>query len=230
MKKRLLACGLVPALVLGTFGTVGAQPAADAAVQLKQGGAPAVQANAADEPVTQESLKELRSQLEEQLYEAQELQKRLNAQLDSLNKRVSKVEKKTDQPAVDIHGYGRFRWDKQHFEDFKGIDMKSVWMNLFVNHRINDKWSLHSEHEFENNLSNNHGAYEGDGGYDKDGGKSIPVRSCSSTHRAMSARSMSRSAASTCSRRTSLRSTRRWMAGRQATACRRIGAARRCSR
>lgn len=91
MKKRLLACGLVPALVLGTFGTVGAQPAADAAVQLKQGGAPAVQANAADEPVTQESLKELRSQLEEQLYEAQELQKRLNAQLDSLNKRVSKV-------------------------------------------------------------------------------------------------------------------------------------------
>ena len=171
MKKRLLACGLVPALVLGTFGTVGAQPAADAAVQLKQGGAPAVQAETAEEPVTQESLKELRSQLEEQLYEAQELQKRLNAQLDSLNKRVSKVEKKTDQPAVDIHGYGRFRWDKQHFEDFKGIDMKSVWMNLFVNHRINDKWSLHSEHEFENNLSNNHGAYEGDGGYDKDGGK-----------------------------------------------------------
>lgn len=164
MKKRLLACGLVPALVLGTCGTVGAQPAADAAVQLGQDSAPAVQANAADEPVTQESLKELRSQLEEQLYEAQELQKRLNAQLDSLNKRVSKVEKKTDQPAVDIHGYGRFRWDKQHFEDFKGIDMKSVWMNLFVNHRINDKWSLHSEHEFENNLSNNHGAYEGDGG------------------------------------------------------------------
>lgn len=105
----------------------------------------------AEEPVTQESLKELRSQLEEQLYEAQELQKRLNAQLDSLNKRVSKVEKKTDQPAVDIHGYGRFRWDKQHFEDFKGIDMKSVWMNLFVNHRINDKWSLHSEHAVRDN-------------------------------------------------------------------------------
>ncbi len=72
MKKRLLACGLVPALVIGTFGTVGAQPAADAAVQLKQGGAPAVQAETAEEPVTQESLKELRSQLEEQLYEAQD--------------------------------------------------------------------------------------------------------------------------------------------------------------
>lgn len=49
--------------------------------------------------------------------------------------------------------------------------MKSVWLNLFINHRINDKWSLHSEHEFENNLSNNHGAYEGDGGYSADGGK-----------------------------------------------------------
>lgn len=48
-------------------------------MQLGQDSAPAVQANAADEPVTQESLKELRSQLEEQLYEAQELQKRLNA-------------------------------------------------------------------------------------------------------------------------------------------------------
>ncbi len=193
MKKRLLACGLVPALVLGTFGTVGAQPAADAAVQLKQGGAPAVQAETAEEPVTQESLKELRSQLEEQLYEAQELQKRLNAQLDSLNKRVSKVEKKTDQPAVDIHGYGRFRWDKQHFEDFKGstasMSSRTISRTTTVPMRAMAVTIRMAA-------------------------KSIPVRSCSSTHRAMSARSMSRSAASTCSRRTSLRSTRRWMAGK----------------
>ncbi|MSV25934.1 hypothetical protein FYJ78_12325 [Selenomonas sp. WCA-380-WT-3B 3/] len=166
MKKKLLTLGLVPALVLGTGAAAGAQPAAPATAA-----APAGTEDDSAEPVTQESLQALRSQLEEQLYEAQELQKRLNAQLDSLNKRVSKVEKKTDQPRVDIHGYGRFRWDKQHFEDFKGIDMKSVWLNLFINHRINDRWSLHSEHEFENNLSNNHGAYEGDGGYDKDGGK-----------------------------------------------------------
>ena len=166
MKKKLLTLGLVPALVLGTGAAAGAQPAAPATAA-----APAGTEDDSAEPVTQESLQALRSQLEEQLYEAQELQKKLNAQLDSLNKRVSKVEKKTDQPRVDIHGYGRFRWDKQHFEDFKGIDMKSVWLNLFINHRINDRWSLHSEHEFENNLSNNHGAYEGDGGYDKDGGK-----------------------------------------------------------
>lgn len=166
MKKKLLTLGLVPALVLGTCGAAGAQPAAQDAAAAQAGAA-----SDSAEPVTQESLQALRSQLEEQLYEAQELQKRLNAQLDSLNKRVSKVEKKTDQPRVDIHGYGRFRWDKQHFEDFKGIDMKSVWLNLFINHRINDRWSLHSEHEFENNLSNNHGAYEGDGGYSADGGK-----------------------------------------------------------
>ena len=166
MKKKLLSLSLVSALVLSTGAAAGAQPAVPTAAA-----APAGTADDSAEPVTQESLQALRSQLEEQLYEAQELQKKLNAQLDSLNKRVSKVEKKTDQPRVDIHGYGRFRWDKQHFEDFKGIDMKSVWLNLFINHRINDRWSLHSEHEFENNLSNNHGAYEGDGGYDKDGGK-----------------------------------------------------------
>lgn len=166
MKKKLLSLSLVSALVLSTGAAAGAQPAVPTAAA-----APAGTEDDSAEPVTQESLQALRSQLEEQLYEAQELQKRLNAQLDSLNKRVSKVEKKTDQPRVDIHGYGRFRWDKQHFEDFKGIDMKSVWLNLFINHRINDRWSLHSEHEFENNLSNNHGAYEGDGGYDKDGGK-----------------------------------------------------------
>ncbi|MGN8831748.1 hypothetical protein ACTQV0_07910 [Selenomonas montiformis] len=166
MKKKLLSLSLVSALVLSTGAVAGAQPAVPTAAA-----APAGTEDDSAEPVTQESLQALRSQLEEQLYEAQELQKKLNAQLDSLNKRVSKVEKKTDQPRVDIHGYGRFRWDKQHFEDFKGIDMKSVWLNLFINHRINDRWSLHSEHEFENNLSNNHGAYEGDGGYDKDGGK-----------------------------------------------------------
>lgn len=166
MKKKLLSLSLVSALVLSTGAAAGAQPAVPTAAA-----APAGTEDDSAEPVTQESLQALRSQLEEQLYEAQELQKKLNAQLDSLNQRVRKVEKKTDQPRVDIHGYGRFRWDKQHFEDFKGIDMKSVWLNLFINHRINDRWSLHSEHEFENNLSNNHGAYEGDGGYSADGGK-----------------------------------------------------------
>lgn len=162
MNKGFAACGLVPALVLGTCGTVGAQPAAvEAPAQMTQVAA----SDGTAEPVTQESLQQMRRQLEEQLQQAQELQQRLNAQLDSLDKRMTKVEKKTDQPAVDIHGYGRLRWDKQNFKDFKGIDRKTVWMNLFVNHRINDKWSLHSEHEFENDLSNNHGAYEGDAGY-----------------------------------------------------------------
>ena len=166
MKKKLLTLGLVPALVLGTCGAAGAQPAAQDAAAAQAGAA-----SDSVEPVTQESLQALRSQLEEQLYEAQELQKKLNAQLDSLNQRVRKVEKKTDQPRVDIHGYGRLRWDKQHFDSIKGTDQKTVWLNLFVNHRINDRWSLHSEHEFENNLSNNHGAYEGDAGYDHPGGK-----------------------------------------------------------
>ena len=166
MKKKLLSLSLVSALVLSTGAAAGAQPAVPTAAA-----APAGTEDDSAEPVTQESLQALRSQLEEQLYEAQELQKRLNAQLDSLNQRVRKVEKKTDQPRVDIHGYGRFRWDKQHFDSIKGTDQKTVWLNLFVNHRINDRWSLHSEHEFENNLSNNHGAYEADAGFGNLGGK-----------------------------------------------------------
>ena len=169
MKKNFLAYGLVPALALGTYGTVGAQPLAAANVMSEQGGTG--QVAAAAEPVTQESLQTLHKELEQQLYQAQELQKRLNAQLGSLEKRMTKVEKKTNEPRVDIHGYGRFRWDKQHFTDFKGTNRKSVWLNLFVNHRINERWSFHSEHEFENSLSTNHGAYEPGGDFEAPGGK-----------------------------------------------------------
>lgn len=172
MNKSLLACGLIPALALGACSSAGAQPAAmDTLSALEQGSETVSQAKGASEPVTEESLQKLRSQLEEQLAQAQELQQRLNAQLGSLEKRMNKVEKKTNQPVVDIHGYGRLRWDQQRFEGFEGLDTKTIWLNLFINHRINDRWSLHSEHEFENNLSDNHGAYEGDGGYDKPGGK-----------------------------------------------------------
>ena len=113
----------------------------------------------------------MRRQLEEQLQQAQELQNRLNAQLGSLEKRMKKVEKKTNEPNIEIHGYGRLRWDKQNFEGLKGADQQTVWLNLFTKYRINDTWSIHSEHEFENNLSKNSGAYEGDGGYDAPGGK-----------------------------------------------------------
>ena len=68
MKKKLLTLGLVPALVLGTCGAAGAQPAAQDAAAAQVGAA-----SDSVEPVTQESLQALRSQLEEQLYEAQEL-------------------------------------------------------------------------------------------------------------------------------------------------------------
>lgn len=170
MKKKLMVGGLLPALVLSTCGVVGAQqPAAmDALTAMEQNPDTVNQAKAANEPVTQESLQEMRRQLEEQLQQAQELQNRLNAQLGSLEKRMKKVEKRSWEPQVDIHGYGRLRWDKHNFSDFNGTDRKSVWLNLFVNHRINDRWSLHSEHEFENDLSSNTGAY-------KEHGKSRPV-------------------------------------------------------
>ena len=79
MKKNFLAYGLVPALALGTYGTVGAQPLAAVNVMSEQGGTG--QAAAAAEPVTQESLQTLHKELEQQLYQAQELQKRLMLRL-----------------------------------------------------------------------------------------------------------------------------------------------------
>ncbi|MCR5756393.1 MAG: hypothetical protein K6F95_00585 [Selenomonas sp.] len=165
MKKKMMVGGLLPALVLSTCGLAGAQPAAmDTLTAMEQNPEAGSQMRASTEPVTQESLQEMRRQLEEQLQQAQELQNRLNAQLGSLEKRMKKVEKKTNEPNIEIHGYGRLRWDGHHYEDLQGpSNKKSVWLNLFVKHRINDRWTLNSEHEFENNLSDNKGAYEGDG-------------------------------------------------------------------
>lgn len=172
MKKNLLMGGLLPALVLGTCSVAGAQPAAmDALTAMEQNPETVNQAKAANEPVTQESLQEMRRQLEEQLQQAQELQNRLNAQLGSLEKRMKKVEKRSWEPPIEIHGYGRLRRDKHNFENVGDTDENSIWINLFTKYRINDRWSLHSEHEFENNLTTNHGAYEGDGGYIAPGGK-----------------------------------------------------------
>lgn len=164
MKRNLLVCGMLPALALGMCSTaMAAAPGTSDASAVKA---------AEPAPVTEQFLQDMRAQLEEQLRQAQELQNRLNAQMDSLNKRMTKVEHKNDNPVVDVHGYARLRWDKQNFEGFKAADMKTIWINLFTNYRINDRWYIRSEHEFENNLSRNTGAYEGDSGYDYDkGGK-----------------------------------------------------------
>lgn len=174
MNKKRMICGLVPALAISMSSTVGAQPVVmDANPAMEQNAVTENQTGAgAQQPVTQESLQVMRKQLEEQLHQAQELQSRLNAQLESLDKRMKKVEKRSWQPPVEIHGYGRLRWDKHHYEDRNDPnDYKTIWLNLFTKYRINDRWSLHSEHEFENNLTDNHGAYEGHGGYNEPGGK-----------------------------------------------------------
>ena len=93
MKKKLLMGGLLPALVMSTCGVAGAQPAAmDTLTAMEQNPDAGSQMRTSTEPVTQESLQEMRRQLEEQLKQAQELQERLNAQLNSLDQRVNKVE------------------------------------------------------------------------------------------------------------------------------------------
>ncbi|MBR1694409.1 MAG: hypothetical protein IJ709_03265, partial [Selenomonas sp.] len=172
MKKNLIMGGLLPALVLGTYGVAGAQPTAmDTLTAMEQNPGTESKTQVSTEPVTQEFLQEMRRQLEEQLRQAQDLQNRLNAQLGSLEKRMKKVEKRSWEPPVEIHGYGRLRWDKQNFEGLKGENQQTIWLNLFTKYRINDTWSIHSEHEFEDSLSTNHGAYEADGGFDAPGGK-----------------------------------------------------------
>lgn len=160
MSKNLIVSGLLPAIVFSFGSVAGAQPASEL-LTVEQG--ELNNAKGVAESMTEESLQDMRQQLQTQLQQTQELQNRLNAQLDSLDKRMKKVEKRSWQPPVEIHGYGRLRWDKHDYEGFKGVNRKSVWLNLFTKYRINDRWSLHSEHEFENNLSTNRGAYDGDG-------------------------------------------------------------------
>lgn len=157
MKRNLLVCGMLPALALGMCSTA----TASAPLTKDTPAQKAVEVTSVEE----QSLQDIRDQLELQLKQAQDLQNRLNAQIANLNTRMTKIEYKAANPALDIHGYSRLRWDKQHFESFKTTDLKTIWVNLFANYHINDRWSIRSEHEFEDNLTKNTGAYEGDSGY-----------------------------------------------------------------
>ncbi len=156
MKKKLLMGGLLPALVLGTYGVAGAQPAAmDTLTAMEQNPETVNQAKAATEPVTQESLQEMRRQLEEQLQQAQELQNRLNAQLGSLEKRMKKVEKKTNDPRLNLYGYARLRYNKHQFANYTERADQQLYVNFYTDYHINDKWSIKSEMEINNNFTDN---------------------------------------------------------------------------
>ena len=157
MKKKLMVGGLLPALVLSTCGVVGAQqPAAmDALTAMEQNPETVNQAKASTEPVTQESLQEMRRQLEEQLQQAQELQNRLNAQLGSLEKRMKKVEKKTNDPRLNLYGYARLRYNKHKFANYTERADQQLYVNFYTDYHINDKWSIKSEMEINNNATDN---------------------------------------------------------------------------
>ena len=156
MKKNLLMGGLLPALVLGSCGVAGAQPAAmDTLTAIEQNPETVNQAKAATEPVTQESLQEMRRQLEEQLQQAQELQNRLNAQLGSLEKRMKKVEKKTNDPRLNLYGYARLRYNKHKFANYTERADQQLYVNFYTDYHINDKWSIKSEMEINNNFTDN---------------------------------------------------------------------------
>jgi len=71
MKKKMMVGGLLPALVLSTCGVAGAQPAAmDTLTAMEQNPGTERQMSASTEPVTQESLQEMRRQLKKQLQQA----------------------------------------------------------------------------------------------------------------------------------------------------------------
>ena len=92
MKKNLLMGGLLPALVLGSCGVAGAQPAAtDTLTNMEQNPGVETQAKVSTEPVTQESLQEMRRQLEEQLQ-----------QVAFYNTDTSKINKANPELAVPV--------------------------------------------------------------------------------------------------------------------------------
>lgn len=155
MKKKSLVCGLIPALALGMCSTGFAAPASEADLK---------------------AIEELRAQLEADLQQAAEMEERLNAQLDSLDKRVTKVETEAEHPRIEMHGSARLRHEKHNFGVTNhAIDQNTIRLNLLADYHISDGWTVKSESEFENNLTHNAGAYEGDAGYEgeyyKRGGK-----------------------------------------------------------
>lgn len=97
----------------------------------------------------------MRRQLEEQLQQAQELQNRLNAQLGSLEKRMKKVEKKTNDPRLNLYGYARLRYNKHKFANYTERADQQLYVNFYTDYHINDKWSVKSEMEINNNVSDN---------------------------------------------------------------------------
>lgn len=156
MKKKLLMGGLLPALVMSTCGVAGAQPAAmNTLTAMEQNPDAGSQMRTSTEPVTQESLQEMRRQLEEQLQQARELQERLNAQLNSLDQRVNKVEKKTNDPRLNLYGYARLRYNKHQFANYTKKADQQLYVNFYTDYHINDKWSIKSEMEINNNVTDN---------------------------------------------------------------------------
>lgn len=148
MKKKSLVCGLIPALALGMCSTGFA--ATDAA-------APASEDD-------WKAIEELRAQLEADLQQAAEMEERLNAQLDSLDKRVTKVEKGAENPRIEVHGEAKLRHERHGYEGLPRIDRNTMKLNLFTDYKISDGVVVKAESEFENNLTHNSGAYEGDAG------------------------------------------------------------------
>ena len=145
-KKDLLVWGLVPALTLGCANTTMAAP------QDTQSDA---QTAAADTEVTEQSLAELRAQVQEHLKRVQDLQTRLDAQVDNMDARVTQVEAETAHPKISFSGDARLNWDKHQWRLMKDKEQQELRINLRPEYRVNDKWAIKSELQIDDNISGN---------------------------------------------------------------------------
>lgn len=176
MKKNSLVYGLLPALTLGVCSTGFAQAlpetAAPTAAEVQAAQESAV-GTAAVEPMTDEqAIEELRTKLAAKIQSTRELKKRLTEKLDTLDDRIIKAEKNSWEPRVQVWGYGRLRHDAHSFDGLKTVDDNYMRLNLFTTYRIDKGWTIRNETEFDNDLTFNTGAYEGEASYDHDrGGK-----------------------------------------------------------
>ncbi|AJQ28971.1 S-layer homology domain-containing protein [Pelosinus fermentans] len=95
----------------------------------------------------------------ERIEHEEEFKEEFKDQFQSFDRRLEKLEDKTANPRLSMYGYSRIRYDRDNFGTRPYQDNWTMWVNINTNFKINDTWSLRSENEFENDITNNTGAY-----------------------------------------------------------------------
>lgn len=148
MKRKWEIALLTQTMLLSTMGTSWAAPNPAQDVH---------DAQQAQEAQQQQQAWEQEKEQDQKLYSD------LMTQVQALNKRMARMEKKNLQPKLEMFGYSRIRYDRRREGNNPDESVKMIRLNLDTRFHINEHWSLFSENEFENDLQNNTGAYENNG-------------------------------------------------------------------